>query len=138
MQKSIGFISPIAATAKNIKVFHTVLIAHITFNLPYVILSVLPKLRQLDKYLPEAAMDLGCTPVQAFFKVIIYEIMPGIISGFMLALTLSVDDFVKKSQFTYYTKDALSKVADKISYFAKKEGLTAHAKSAIIRTENKD
>ncbi|MEG1524187.1 MAG: ABC transporter permease [Clostridia bacterium] len=70
------------------------LIAHITFNLPYVIFSVLPKLRQSSNLLYEAAMDLGCTPMQAIRKVVIPDIMPGIISGFILAFTLSIDDFV--------------------------------------------
>ena len=79
--------------------FWTMLIAHITFCLPYVILQVLPKLRQMDKALPEAAMDLGCTPLQAFFKVEIPEIMPGIVTGFIMAFTLSLDDFV----ISYFT-----------------------------------
>lgn len=74
--------------------FWTLLITHITFNLPYVILSVLPKLRQMDAYLSEAAYDLGCTPVQSFFKVVLPSIKTGIISGFLMAVTLSVDDFV--------------------------------------------
>lgn len=71
----------------------TLIIAHITFNLPYVILSVLPKLRQLDYYTYEAALDLGCTPAQAFFKVMLPEIMPGIVTGFLMAITFSLDDF---------------------------------------------
>ncbi|MBO7292539.1 MAG: ABC transporter permease, partial [Clostridia bacterium] len=70
--------------------FWTVLIAHVTFNLPYVILSVLPKLRQMDKNLPEAARDLGCTPLQSFFRVELPAIMPGILSGFLMAFTLSL------------------------------------------------
>ena len=74
--------------------FATLLIAHITFNLPYVILSVMPKLGQLDPDLRDAALDLGCTPVQAFFKVILHEIMPGVISGALMAFTMSLDDFV--------------------------------------------
>ena len=74
--------------------FWTLLIAHITFNLPYVILNVMPKLKQMDKDLVEAAMDLGCTPMQAFTKVVIHEIMPGIISGALMAFTMSLDDFV--------------------------------------------
>ncbi len=74
--------------------FLTVLLSHLVFNIPYVILSVLPKLRQLDKNLYEAALDLGATPIQAFFKVIIPEIMPGIISGAIMAFTMSLDDFV--------------------------------------------
>ena len=74
--------------------FWTLLIAHITFNLPYVILNVMPKLKQMDKDLVEAAMDLGCTPIQAFTKVVIHEIMPGVISGALMAFTMSLDDFV--------------------------------------------
>lgn len=79
--------------------FWTMLIAHVTFCLPYVILQVLPKLRQMDKSLPEAAMDLGCTPMQAFIKVEVPEIMPGIVTGFIMAFTLSLDDFV----ISYFT-----------------------------------
>lgn len=70
------------------------LIAHVTFNLPYVIFSVMPKLRQSSDMLYEAAMDLGCTPLQALWKVVIPDIMPGIVSGAILAFTLSIDDFV--------------------------------------------
>ena len=70
------------------------LIAHITFNLPYVIFSVLPKLRQSSDMLYEAALDLGCTPMQAIQKVVIPDIMPGIVSGMIMAFTLSLDDFV--------------------------------------------
>ena len=74
--------------------FWTLLIAHITFNLPYVILNVMPKLSQMDPDLAEAALDLGCTPFQSFTKVVIHEIMPGIISGALMAFTMSLDDFV--------------------------------------------
>ncbi len=74
--------------------FTTLLIAHVTFNLPYVILSVLPKLRQTDKHLSEAAQDLGCTPLQSFFKVVLPAIMPGIITGLIMSFTLSLDDFI--------------------------------------------
>ena len=74
--------------------FGTLLIAHITFNLPYVILNVMPKLQQMNPALQDAAMDLGCTPVQSFFKVTIHEIMPGMISGAIMAFTMSLDDFV--------------------------------------------
>ena len=84
----------------NILGFVTLLIAHITFNLPYVILSVMPKLQQMDPDLREAALDLGCTPISAFFKVVIHEIMPGIISGALMAFTMSLDDFVI-SYFVY-------------------------------------
>ena len=85
-----------AATSLN---FWTMLIAHITFGVPYVILQVLPKLQQMDNSLSEAAMDLGCTPLQAFFKVEIPEIMPGVITGMIMAFTLSLDDFV----ISYFT-----------------------------------
>ena len=74
--------------------FFTLLIAHITFNLPYVILNVMPKLQQMNPALQDAAMDLGCTPVQAFFKVTLHEIMPGIVAGGIMAFTMSLDDFV--------------------------------------------
>ena len=79
--------------------FWTMLIAHVTFCLPYVILQVLPKLQQMESSLPEAAMDLGCTPLRAFFKVEIPEILPGIITGLIMAFTLSLDDFV----ISYFT-----------------------------------
>ena len=79
---------------RNSLTFGTLLIAHITFNLPYVILNVMPKLNQMDPALENAAMDLGCTPLQAFFKVTLHEIMPGIVSGAIMAFTMSLDDFV--------------------------------------------
>ena len=79
--------------------FGTLLIAHVCFNIPYVILSVGPKLRQMDKNLVDAAQDLGCTWMQAFWKVIIPEIKPGIISGALTAFTMSIDDFV----ISYFT-----------------------------------
>lgn len=85
--------------AANSLSFWTILIAHVTFCLPYVILQVLPKLQQMDKSLPEAAMDLGCTPMQAFFKVELPEMLPGIITGAIMAFTLSLDDFV----ISYFT-----------------------------------
>lgn len=74
--------------------FLTMLLAHITFNIPYVILAVLPKIRQLPKNTLEAAMDLGATPSYAFWRVILPQIMPGIISGLLIAFTMSIDDFV--------------------------------------------
>mgnify|MGYP002569449136 CR=1 FL=1 len=74
--------------------FTSLLLAHITFNIPYVILNVLPKLKQMNKNLNEAALDLGASPWYAFKKVILPEIMPGVLSGFLFALTLSIDDFV--------------------------------------------
>ena len=79
--------------------FGTMLISHVTFCLPYVILQVLPKLQQMDQALPEAAMDLGCTPLKAFIKVEIPEIAPGILTGLIMAFTLSLDDFV----ISYFT-----------------------------------
>ena len=82
--------------------FWTILIAHITFCLPDVILQVLPRLRQMDPALPEAAQDLGCTPFKAFFKVTIHEIMPGIVTGAIMAFTMSLDDFV----ISYFTSGA--------------------------------
>jgi spermidine/putrescine transport system permease protein len=85
--------------------FGTVLISHIVFSTPYVILSILPKLKQLDSNMTEAALDLGATPMYALRKVIIPEIKPGIITGFLMAFTLSIDDFI-------------------ISYFTKGEGVT--------------
>ncbi len=74
--------------------FWTLLIAHVTFSLPYVILSILPKIKQMDRNLPEAAMDLGCTPFQSFLKIELPFIAPGILTGLIMAFTLSFDDFV--------------------------------------------
>ena len=79
--------------------FWTMLISHVTFCLPYVILSVLPRVKAMDKSIPEAALDLGCTPIQSFFKVELPMIMPGIVSGAILAFTMSLDDFV----ISYFT-----------------------------------
>ena len=79
---------------RNSLTFWTLLIAHITFNLPYVILNVMPKLKQMDVSLTDAAMDLGCTPWQAFYRVTLHEIMPGVVSGAIMAFTMSLDDFV--------------------------------------------
>ncbi len=79
---------------RNSLTFWTLLIAHITFNLPYVILNVMPKLKQMDASLTDAAMDLGCTPLEAFYKVTLHEIMPGVVSGAIMAFTMSLDDFV--------------------------------------------
>ncbi len=80
--------------SRNIFGFGTMLVAHVTFSLPYVLLSVMPRFKQLDKSLSEAAQDLGCTPARAFFMVELPQIVPGIFSGLMLAFTLSLDDFV--------------------------------------------
>jgi spermidine/putrescine transport system permease protein len=82
-------------TAMGMKLgFVTLLLSHVAFCIPYVVLSVLPKLRQLDPHLAEAAQDLGATPVRAFYRIILPDILPGVFSGFLLALTLSIDDFV--------------------------------------------
>ena len=84
--------------------YGTLILAHVTFNLPYVILNVMPKLRQMDKYVYEAALDLGCPPAKAFFKVVMPEIMPGILSGSLMAFTYSLDDFV----ISYFVSGATS------------------------------
>ncbi len=80
--------------------FYTVLIAHVTFCIPYVVLSVMPKVKQLDNSIYEAALDLGASPVTAFFKVTLFELLPGILSGFLMAFTMSLDDFI----ITHYTR----------------------------------
>ena len=92
----IGFLKNTAniENADRLFGFWTMLIAHTTFNLPYVLLSVMPRFNQLDKSLSEAAQDLGCTPARAFFSVELPEIVPGIVSGLMLGFTMSLDDFV--------------------------------------------
>ncbi len=74
--------------------FVTLIIAHITFDVPYVVLNVMPKFRQMDANLYEAAQDLGCGPIRSFFKVILPEIFPGVVSGFLMAFTFSLDDFI--------------------------------------------
>lgn len=79
--------------------FVTLLIAHITFDVPYVILNVMPKCKQMDPFLYEAAQDLGCNPFKAFFKVVLPEIMPGVVSGFLMSFTFSLDDFI----ISYFT-----------------------------------
>lgn len=92
------FVGTMLGTSEKLS-FFTLLIAHVTFNIPYVILSVLPKIRMMDKHLSEAALDLGCTPLQAFFKVELPAIMSGVSTGFIMAFTLSLDDFV----ISYFT-----------------------------------
>ncbi len=95
------------------------LIAHITFNIPYVIFSVLPKLRQSSNSLYEAAMDLGCTPWMALRRVVIPDIMPGIVSGLMLAFTLSLDDFV----ITWFSSNGVENLSVYI-YAAARRGIS--------------
>ena len=97
------FIGRYMLGTENILGFGTLLIAHVTFNLPYVILSVMPKLRQMDPSLMDAAQDLGCTPLKGFFKVLLPQLLPGITSGAIMAFTMSLDDFVI-SYFTYSSK----------------------------------
>ena len=80
--------------------FFTILLAHITFNIPYVILSVMPRMKQLNPSTYEAALDLGASPLQAFFKVTFPDLLPGIMSGFLMAFTMSLDDFI----ITHFTK----------------------------------
>ena len=92
------FVGPMMGLSTSLN-FGTILIAHVTFCLPCVILQVLPQLRQMDPALPEAAMDLGCPPLKAFLKVELPEIFPGILTGFIMAFTLSLDDFV----ISYFT-----------------------------------
>lgn len=110
--------------------YGTVLFAHITFCLPYVILSVMPKFKQLQNITYEAALDLGATPLYAFFKVVLPEIMPGIVSGFLLSFTMSVDDFV----ITHFTKGAGINTISTLIYSQVKVGVrpTLFALSTII------
>lgn len=84
--------------------FVTLIIAHITFDVPYVILNIMPKFRQMNPNIYEAAQDLGCNPLSAFFKVVLPEIMPGVISGFLMSFTFSLDDFV----VSYFVSGATS------------------------------
>ncbi len=110
--------------------FWTMLIAHVTFSLPYVILSVLPKIKQMDKHLPEAAMDLGCTPLMSFFKVELPCILPGVISGMLMAFTLSLDDFV----ISYFVKGTGFETLPIYIYSAVKKGVrpTLYAANTVI------
>ena len=116
-----------AATSLN---FFTMLIAHITFSLPYVILQVLPKLQQMDRALPEAAMDLGCTPLRAFLKVEIPEILPGVVTGLIMAFTLSLDDFT----ISYFTTSPLVQNLSTLIYSQARKGIkpTMNALSALM------
>ena len=100
--------------------FWTMLIAHITFCLPYVILSVLPKINQMDNSLPEAALDLGCTPLKTFFKVEIPELFPGIMTGAIMAFTMSLDDFV----ISYFTKGSSFQTLPLLIYSMTKKRVT--------------
>ena len=110
--------------------FKTVLIAHITFNVPYVLLSVLPKLRQTSRYTYEAALDLGAGPLQAFFKVVFPDILPGVLSGFLMAFTMSLDDFI----ITHFTRGAGIDTLSTLIYSEVRRGInpSMYALSAII------
>lgn len=110
--------------------FKTILIAHITFNIPYVILSVMPKLKQIDKSTYEAAMDLGATSFKAFFKVIFPDILPGVLSGFLLAFTMSLDDFI----ITHFTRGAGINTLSTLIYSEVRRGIkpSMYALSTII------
>ena len=110
--------------------FKTILIAHITFNIPYVILSVMPKLKQTNKSVYEAAMDLGASPIYAFFKVVFPDILPGVLSGFLLAFTMSLDDFI----ITHFTKGAGINTLSTLIYSEVRRGIkpSMYALSTII------
>lgn len=110
--------------------FGTILIAHITFNIPYVILSVMPRLRQTNVSTYEAAMDLGATPLSAFFKVVLPDLAPGITSGFLLAFTMSLDDFI----ITYFTRGAGINTLSTLIYSEVRKGIkpTMNALSTVM------
>ncbi len=110
--------------------FWTMLIAHITFSLPYVILNVLPKFKQMPRALPEAALDLGCTPFQAFYKVQLPAIMPGVVTGLIMSFTLSLDDFV----ISYFTSGTDFQTLPLLIYSMTKKSVkpTIYALSTII------
>ena len=110
--------------------FKTVLIAHITFNIPYVILSVMPKLKQTNRYTYEAALDLGASPLYAFFKVVFPDIVPGILSGFLMAFTMSLDDFI----ITHFTRGAGMDTLSTLIYSQVRRGIqpTMYALSTLI------
>ena len=110
--------------------YGTVLFAHITFCIPYVILSVMPKFKQLENHTFEAALDLGATPVYAFFMIVLPDIMPGIVSGFLLSFTMSVDDFV----ITHFTRGAGINTLSTLIYSQLKIGVrpTLFALSTVI------
>ena len=110
--------------------FVTMLLAHITFDIPYVILSVMPKLQQMNKHTYEAALDLGATPGYALFHVILPEVMPGVVTGAMLAFTLSLDDFT----ISYFTTSPLVQNLSTLIYSQARKGIkpTMNALSALM------
>ena len=111
-------------------VFQTILISNITFNIPYVILSVMPKLKQTSRSTYEAAMDLGAGPVYAFFKVVFPDILPGVLSGFLLAFTMSLDDFI----ITHFTRGAGINTLSTLIYSEVRRGIrpSMYALSTVI------
>ncbi len=110
--------------------FKTILISHITFNIPYVILSVMPKLKQTSRSTYEAAMDLGAGPVYAFFKVVFPDILPGVLSGFLMAFTMSLDDFI----ITHFTRGAGINTLSTLIYSEVRRGIrpSMYALSTVI------
>ncbi|MCI7276578.1 MAG: ABC transporter permease [Cuneatibacter sp.] len=110
--------------------YNTILLAHITFNIPYVILSVMPKMKQTNMSAYEAAQDLGANPIYAFFKVIFPDLVPGIISGFLLAFSMSLDDFI----ITHFTKGAGINTLSTLIYSEVRRGIqpTIYALSTLI------
>ena len=110
--------------------YNTILLAHITFNIPYVILSVMPKMKQTNMSAYEAAQDLGANPIYAFFKVIFPDLVPGIISGFLLAFSMSLDDFI----ITHFTKGAGINTLSTMIYSEVRRGIqpTIYALSTLI------
>lgn len=110
--------------------FSTILLAHITFNIPFVMLSVLPRIKNMNFYVYEAALDLGATPLYAFTKTILPDIVPGIVSGALMAFTMSLDDFI----ITYFTKGSGFETLSTLIYNEVKRGIQPeiYALSAII------
>ena len=124
------FVAIFSATGLLRPGFTTLVIAHVTFCIPYVILSVLPKLNQMNPSIYEAAQDLGCPPLKAFMKVVMPEIMPGIITGIMMAFTLSLDDFV----ISYFTSGSTAQTLPMVIYSMTKRRISpkVNALSAVM------
>lgn len=110
--------------------FGTILLSHITFNIPYVILSVMPRMKQLNPSVYEAALDLGASPSKAFFKVVFPDLLPGILSGFLMAFTMSLDDFI----ITHFTKGAGINTLSTLIYSEVRRGIrpSMYALSTLI------
>ncbi len=110
--------------------FNTILLAHITFNIPFVMLSVIPRIKNMNFYVYEAALDLGATPVYAFVKTLLPDLVPGIVSGALMAFTMSLDDFI----ITYFTKGSGFETLSTLIYNEVKRGIQPeiYALSAII------